>query len=99
MRYVDTDTGAQNEQPGLFSRLFSSDKKAQAPQYRIRLTGSGTQTQVTVLDANGQRDRKRNRPAHAERAEGQDGLSSFVSLTPRSVRKKNRQAAGLPVFG
>ncbi|ETH84215.1 NlpB/DapX lipoprotein domain protein [Bordetella pertussis STO1-CHOC-0017] len=56
VRYVDTDTGAQNEQPGFFSRLFSSDKKAQAPQYRIRLTGSGTQTQVTVLDANGQRD-------------------------------------------
>ncbi|ARP77523.1 MULTISPECIES: outer membrane protein assembly factor BamC [Bordetella] len=56
VRYVDTDTGAQNDQPGFFSRLFSSDKKAQAPQYRIRLTGSGTQTQVTVLDANGQRD-------------------------------------------
>ncbi|WAI85868.1 MULTISPECIES: outer membrane protein assembly factor BamC [Achromobacter] len=56
VRYVDTDTGEQNEQPGFFSRLFSGDKKAEAPQYRIHLAGSGEQTTVTVLDANGARD-------------------------------------------
>ena len=56
VRYVDTDTGEKNEQPGFFSRMFSGDKKAQAPQYRIHVAGSGNQTNVTVLDANGQRD-------------------------------------------
>ncbi|MFC4275161.1 outer membrane protein assembly factor BamC [Achromobacter aloeverae] len=57
VRYVDTDTGIQNEQPGFFGRLFSSsDKKAQAPQYRVHLAGQGDTTQITVLDTNGQRD-------------------------------------------
>ena len=44
------------EQPGFFSRMFSGDKKAEAPQYRIHLAASGDQTLVTVLDANGARD-------------------------------------------
>ena len=32
VRYVDTDTGEKIEQPGFFSRMFSGDKKAEAPQ-------------------------------------------------------------------
>jgi len=56
VRYVDTDTGEKMEQPGFFSRMFSGDKKAQAPQYRIHLVGSGEQTTVSVLDANGSPD-------------------------------------------
>lgn len=56
VRYVDTDTGAKQEQPGFFGRLFGGDERAQAAQYRIHLTEVGGQTQVTVLDANGQRD-------------------------------------------
>ncbi|MGE8687604.1 MAG: outer membrane protein assembly factor BamC [Achromobacter sp.] len=56
VRYVDTDTGEKMEQPGFFSRMFSGDKKAEAPQYRIHLAASGDQTLVTVLDANGARD-------------------------------------------
>ncbi|WP_313622775.1 outer membrane protein assembly factor BamC [Achromobacter sp.] len=56
VRYVDTDTGEKIEQPGFFSRMFSGDKKAQAPQYRIHLVGSGEQTTVSVLDANGTPD-------------------------------------------
>jgi len=56
VRYVDTDSGSQQNQPGFFSRMFSGDSKAQAAQYRVRLTESGGQTQVTVLDSNGQRD-------------------------------------------
>lgn len=56
VRYVDTDTGAQQEQPGLFSRMFSSDDPGTAAQYRILLTETAGQTQVTVLNANGQRD-------------------------------------------
>ena len=56
VRYVDTDTGEQREDPGFFSRLFSSSKKTETPQYRIHLEGQGDRTEVTVLDANGQRD-------------------------------------------
>ncbi|MVW79715.1 outer membrane protein assembly factor BamC [Bordetella sp. 02P26C-1] len=56
VRYVDTDTGAKQDQPGFFSRLFGGDKRAQAAQYRVHLTEVGGQTQVTILDANGQRD-------------------------------------------
>ena len=56
VRYVDTDTGEKMEQPGFFSRMFSGDKKAQAPQYRIHLVGNGEQTAVSVLDANGSPD-------------------------------------------
>ena len=56
VRYVDTDTGEQIDQPGFFSRMFSGDKKAEAPQYRIHLVASGDQTNVTVLDAKGTRD-------------------------------------------
>ena len=56
VRYFDTDTGEKIDQPGFFSRMFSGDKKAEAPQYRIHLTASGDQTNVTVLDAKGERD-------------------------------------------
>lgn len=56
VRYFDTDTGEKIDQPGFFSRMFSGDKKAEAPQYRIHLSASGDQTSVTVLDAKGQRD-------------------------------------------
>ncbi|WP_191579207.1 MULTISPECIES: outer membrane protein assembly factor BamC [Achromobacter] len=56
VRYVDTDTGEKMEQPGFFSRMFSGDKKAQAPQYRIHLVGNGEQTTVSVLDPNGSPD-------------------------------------------
>jgi outer membrane protein assembly factor BamC len=56
VRYVDTDTGEKIDQPGFFSRMFSGDKKAQAPQYRIHLAANGDQTTVTVLDANGTPD-------------------------------------------
>jgi outer membrane protein assembly factor BamC len=56
VRSVDTDTGDKMEQPGVFSRLCSGDKKAQAPQYRIHLVGNGEQTTVSVLDANGSPD-------------------------------------------
>ncbi len=56
VRYVDTDTGVQNEQPGFFSRMFGGDKRAEAAQYRVKLAGQGEQTIVSVLDATGQPD-------------------------------------------
>lgn len=56
VRYVDTDTGAKNEQPSFFSRLFSSDATVQTTQFRVHLSANGNQTNVTVLDSNGERD-------------------------------------------
>ncbi|MDQ2140553.1 outer membrane protein assembly factor BamC [Alcaligenaceae bacterium A4P071] len=56
VRYVDTDTGVQNEQPSIFSRLFGGDKRAAAAQYRIKLVEQAGTTRVSVLDPNGQRD-------------------------------------------
>lgn len=56
VRYVDTDTGAKREEPGFFSRLFGAKDPAKAPTYRLHLAQKGNNTEVTVLDANGQRD-------------------------------------------
>jgi len=57
LRYVDTDTGLINDQPGFFGRLFHGDKRTSAAQYRLKLDGgSGDHTEVSVLDQNGQRD-------------------------------------------
>jgi outer membrane protein assembly factor BamC len=56
VRYLDTDTGVQRDDPGFFSRLFGTARPSQAPQYRIHVVGQGASTQVTVLDANGKLD-------------------------------------------
>ncbi|ARP80682.1 hypothetical protein CAL12_07400 [Bordetella genomosp. 8] len=56
VRYLDTDTGVQRDEPGFFSRMFGTARPSQAPQYRIHVVGQGAATQVTVLDANGQVD-------------------------------------------
>lgn len=56
VRYLDTDTGLQRDEPGFFSRLFGTARPSQAPQYRIHVVGQGASTQVTVLDANGKVD-------------------------------------------
>jgi outer membrane protein assembly factor BamC len=56
VRYLDTDTGLQREEPGFFSRLFGGSKSGEAPQYRIHVAGQGSVSQVTVLDSNGKQD-------------------------------------------
>jgi len=56
VRYVDTDTGAKREETNFFTRLFGAKDPAKAPTYRLHLTQQGTQTEVAVFDANGQRD-------------------------------------------
>ncbi|OZI23194.1 hypothetical protein CAL26_06875 [Bordetella genomosp. 9] len=56
VRYLDTDTGVQRDEPGFFSRMFGTARPSQAPQYRIHVVGQGATTQVTVLDTNGQVD-------------------------------------------
>jgi len=56
VRYLDTDTGEKREQPNLLSRWFGGGNPAQAVQYRVHLEGQGSQTMVTVLDAEGKRE-------------------------------------------
>ncbi|ARP87470.1 outer membrane protein assembly factor BamC [Bordetella genomosp. 9] len=56
VRYLDTDTGLQRDEPGFFSRLFGTARPSQAPQYRIHVVGQGDATQVTVQDPNGKPD-------------------------------------------
>jgi outer membrane protein assembly factor BamC len=55
VRYVDPKAAAA-EEPGFFSRLFSSDKAGgPGPQrYRVALKAAGDKTQVAVADAQGQ---------------------------------------------
>jgi outer membrane protein assembly factor BamC len=55
VRYLDTDDGKKREDPNIFSRMFGA-KPSTAPQYRVHLSNSGSQTQVTVLDLDGKRD-------------------------------------------
>lgn len=53
VRYVEPNA-AKQEQPGFFSRLFSSKPTPPAPlKYRIALRSQGEQTTVSVLNANG----------------------------------------------
>ena len=42
VRYIDPDT--DNASKGFFARLFSSDKKREGGEYRLRVEGSGSRT-------------------------------------------------------
>ena len=57
VRYVDPEEDNKNKQPGFFARIFSfgsSDKAAQAAQYRIAVKGqSDNASQVSVLNRDG----------------------------------------------
>ena len=57
VRYVDSDTGAKREDPGFFERLFGAKNLGQAPSYKLHLSQTGSNTEITVFDANGQRDK------------------------------------------
>ncbi len=54
IRYLDTDTGEKIEQQNFFGRLFRRRNTAEAAHFRIHVGQSGTQSDVTVLDDNGQ---------------------------------------------
>ena len=57
VRYVPADATAESAKPGFFSRLFSSSPAQAKPvQYRIAVRSSGTNTTVSVLNAQGQPD-------------------------------------------
>ncbi|HEY5898010.1 MAG TPA: outer membrane protein assembly factor BamC, partial [Burkholderiales bacterium] len=51
VRYADPDV--ENKERGLFSRMFSSDAKVKAQQYRVQITEAGTASQVNVLNKDG----------------------------------------------
>jgi outer membrane protein assembly factor BamC len=54
VRYLDPDVEAkQRSQQGMFSKLFGSDPKIVAPQYRVLVTTRGAASVVTVLDKDG----------------------------------------------
>ncbi|MCA3217907.1 MAG: outer membrane protein assembly factor BamC [Burkholderiales bacterium] len=51
VRYLDPEVEArQRGQQGMFSKLFGSDPKIVAPQYRVVVSSSGSGSAVTVLD-------------------------------------------------
>ncbi len=54
IRYLDSDTGEKIEQQNIIGRIFGSRNTAEAVPLRIKLTGQGDATRVTVLDQNGQ---------------------------------------------
>jgi outer membrane protein assembly factor BamC len=54
VRFLDPEYEAkQREEQGLFSKLFGSDPKIEAPQFRVKLTEGGAGTDVTVLTSDG----------------------------------------------
>ncbi|HRL21450.1 MAG TPA: outer membrane protein assembly factor BamC [Alcaligenes sp.] len=54
IRYLDSDTGEKIEQQNIIGRIFGGRNTAEAVPLRIKLTGQGDSTRVTVLDKNGQ---------------------------------------------
>src|SRR3546814_9005274 len=42
IRYLDTDTGEKIEQQSFFGRLFGTENKAEATQYRLHVAQQGT---------------------------------------------------------
>jgi outer membrane protein assembly factor BamC len=57
VRYADPE--AEQKERGLFSRLFSSESKVKAEQYRVQVTQAGTASQVNVLNKEGTADGSR----------------------------------------
>jgi outer membrane protein assembly factor BamC len=57
VRYADPETEKDNR--GLFARMFSSDSKVKAEQYRVQITQAGTSSQVNVLNKDGGADASR----------------------------------------
>jgi len=53
VRYLDPDEVARQDKRGFFGRLFSSDPKPEARQYRIALLTEGDVTNVKVQDKEG----------------------------------------------
>ena len=54
VRYVDP--AEAEKEKGFFGKMFSGDKKPRNVEYQVKLADDGANTQVVVLDNEGQRD-------------------------------------------
>jgi len=57
VRYADPET--EKDERGLLARMFSSDSKVKAEQFRVQITQAGTTSQVNVLNKEGAADASR----------------------------------------
>ena len=58
VRYLDQKyEEAKKEERGWFENVFGSDTPVDAPSYRIVLSDEGSQTRLTVVDAEGNPDK------------------------------------------
>jgi outer membrane protein assembly factor BamC len=59
VRYADPEAEMQDKDRGLIARLFSSDSKVKAEQYRVQITGEQDACQVSVLNKEGAAERSK----------------------------------------
>jgi outer membrane protein assembly factor BamC len=59
VRYADPEAEMKEKDRGLFGRLFSSDSKVKAEQYRVQITQENEGSQVHVLNKDGAAERSK----------------------------------------
>ena len=59
VRYADPEAEMKEKDRGLFSRLFGSDSKVKAEQYRVQITQENEGSQVHVLNKDGAAERSK----------------------------------------
>jgi outer membrane protein assembly factor BamC len=59
VRYADPEAEMQDKDRGLIARLFSSDSKVKAEQYRVQITSEQDASQVSVLNKEGAAERSK----------------------------------------
>jgi outer membrane protein assembly factor BamC len=59
VRYADPEAEMKDKDRGLIARLFSSDSKIKAEQYRVQITGEQDASQVSVLNKEGAAERSK----------------------------------------
>src|SRR6185503_3581335 len=59
VRYADPEAEMQDKDRGLIARLFSSDSKVKAEQYRVQITGEQEASQISVLNKEGAAERSK----------------------------------------
>jgi outer membrane protein assembly factor BamC len=59
VRYADPEAEMQDKDRGLIARLFSSDSKVKAEQYRVQITSEQDASQVSVLNKEGTAERSK----------------------------------------
>ncbi|MGH8734871.1 MAG: outer membrane protein assembly factor BamC, partial [Burkholderiales bacterium] len=59
VRYADPESEMNEKDRGFWSRLFSSDRKLKAEQYRVQVTSEPNGAQVHVLNKEGAAERSK----------------------------------------